>query len=158
MFYLIVFTSQKIRNTINKYFTLRMSVQLLLKKNNRFLLNLRHNTGWDDGMYAFVGGHIDGNETAKQAMIREAKEEIGIIINPNDLQVVHVMHRKTNCEYIDMFMMCDRWQGEISNCEPQKCKELRFVATTALPENTLGYVKKVMENVAVKKMYDEDGW
>lgn len=139
-------------------FTLRMSVQLMLKKDDQLLLYLRKNTGWADGMYVFVGGHVDGNESAKQAMIREAREEAGIIVEPQDLHVVHVIHRQSNCEYVEIFMLCDRWQGEIRNCEPQKCEELRFVPATALPDNTVDYVKQVVKNVDAQKVYDELGW
>jgi 8-oxo-dGTP pyrophosphatase MutT (NUDIX family) len=143
---------------MNKRFTLRMSVQLLLKKEDQLLVYLRKNTGWADGMYALVAGHVDGNESAKQAMIREAQEEAGIIIEPQDLHVVHVMHRQSDCEYIDVFMQCDRWQGEVRNCEPHKCGELRFVSTTALPQNTLEYVKQAIKNINAQKSYDELGW
>ena len=33
------------------------------------------------GKWSFPGGHIDSNETSKNAIIRELKEETGIIIN-----------------------------------------------------------------------------
>lgn len=59
-------------------------------------------------------------------MIRESKEEIGIDIKAQDLEVVHVMNRNTNRENLDIFMKPSKYEGEIENMEPNKCKELKF--------------------------------
>lgn len=47
------------------------------------LLHLRQNTGYMDGCWDFAGsGHVDENETARQAVARECLEELGITVNP----------------------------------------------------------------------------
>ena len=58
---------------------------------NAILLAKRLNTGWMDGNYSVVAGHLDGNETFLQAIVREAKEESGIDLDGKNLQAVHVM-------------------------------------------------------------------
>jgi len=98
-------------------FKTRVAAYLILKKDNQILLHLRNNTGFADGYYSLVAGHLDGNETAIQAIIREAKEEANIILHPNDLKVVHVMHRTKEIEYIDFFIECTKWSGNIKNIE-----------------------------------------
>ena len=41
------------------------------------LLHLRQNTGYMDGCWDFAGsGHVDENETARQAVTRECLEEL----------------------------------------------------------------------------------
>lgn len=54
------------------------AVFLLLIKNNKVLLLKRQNTGYADGKYSLVSGHVDKGETMQEAIIREAKEEAGI--------------------------------------------------------------------------------
>ena len=76
-------------------FTSRVAVYLVLTKNDQVLLTLRQNTGFADGLYSLASGHVDEGETIKHAMIREAKEEIGILIKPDDLKFVHAMQHKT---------------------------------------------------------------
>ena len=71
-----------------KYYS-RLAVNLVLTRINNgrkeILLQLRQNTGYMDNMYDFAcSGHVDKGESYTQALIREAKEEIGISINENE--------------------------------------------------------------------------
>ena len=53
--------------------------------------------------------HVDSDEDLKTAMIREAKEEAGIEITPNNINFASVMHRKSDDERIDFFFIADSW-------------------------------------------------
>jgi len=46
--------------------------------------------------YTFPGGHINQNETAIQAAVRELREETGININTNQLQLLNKIHYLRN--------------------------------------------------------------
>lgn len=139
-------------------FKLRAAVYLLFIKNNKVLLLRRFNTGWSDGMYSLVSGHADGNESLLQAACREAKEEAGIKLAPKDLRFEHVMHRTSDVEYIDFFFVVKAWQDEPRNTEPEKCDDMQWFALDAIPDNTLPYVKRVLENYGKGIAYSEDGW
>ena len=81
---------------MEKRHTLPISVQLLLEKDNKILLMKRKNTGYEDGKYCLPGGHVEAHEEIRKALIREAKEEIGIDINMQDIEFYKVMNRKVN--------------------------------------------------------------
>ncbi len=139
-------------------FKLISAVHIFVIKDHQILLLRRFNTGFADGQYSVVAGHLDGNEEIKTAAIREAKEEAGIIIKPDDIQVVGVMHRISNDERIDFFLTTKRWLGEIKNMEPHKCDRLEWFDMNSLPENIVPYVKKAIENFQEGRWFDSYGW
>jgi 8-oxo-dGTP diphosphatase len=99
-------------------FKLHATAILLLVKDGKILLCRRFNTGWEDGKYGFMAGHIDGNEPFTVALCREAKEELGIEINPQDVHFVHVQHHCSNKEYVYMYFTASAWQGEMCDGSP----------------------------------------
>jgi len=131
---------------------------LILVKDGKILLLRRFNTGWSDGQYSVVAGHLDGNETFLQAMIREAKEEAGIELSQEDLEVVHVVHRKSNEERIDFFILAKKWKGDPKNMEPHKCDDLNWFEMDKLPENTIPYIRQAIDCFRKGTFYSEHGW
>src|SRR5947207_1353855 len=139
-------------------FALIPEAHLLLLQNTRVLLLRRQNTGYEDGNYSVIAGHIDGNETARHAMAREALEEAGLIINPRDLVFCHVIHRKAESERVSFFFKAERWIGEPRNLEPHKCGDLSWFQADSLPPNLIPYVRHAIEQVLRGQMYSEHGW
>lgn len=133
-------------------------VYLVLIQEDRILLSLRENTGWGDGQWSLVAGHGEVGEPATQAMCREALEEAGITIRPQDLTVAHVMHRRSNRENMDIFMTADKWVGEIQNTEPHKCGGLVFYPWDDLPENTMDYIRVALKAIQEGQFYSEYGF
>ncbi len=124
----------------------KMSVGLFLKKGNKILLMQRENTGYEDGMYEFVGGHLEENESLKDCIIREAKEEIGIDVKKEDLKFLTVMYCKTHRNYVNFYFFCEKFEGEIQNCEPNKCSDINWFEIENLPENLGDIAKRVIWN------------
>lgn len=140
-------------------FKIYIAAYLVLEKDGQILLLRRANTGYKDGNYSLVAGHLDGNETAVKCIIREAKEEAGITMHPKDISVVHVMHRySTDREYIDVYLTSNIWTGEIQNMEPDKCDDLGWFPVDNLPDNILPEVKFALESIKKKNFYGEFGW
>ncbi len=140
-------------------FKLIPTSHLILIKGGNILLSRRFNTGFQDGNYSVVAGHLDGNETFIQGMIREAKEEAGIEIVAEDLEIVHVMHRKSPPdERIDFFIKANKWRGEPKIVEPDKCDDLKWFLADNLPVNTVPYIRQAIENIKKKIFYSEFGW
>ena len=143
----------------NERFTLRAAVYLILIKDGKTLLSRRFNTGWMDGKYSLIAGHLDGNETVFDTMIRESFEEAGVKVTKNDLKPVKVLHRKSNDqEYMDFFFLAEKWEGEPTIKEPNKCDDMSWFPIDSLPENTLHYVRDVIENYKDGISFIESGW
>ena len=144
---------------IKERFKLIPSVYILPIKDGKILLSRRFQTGYEDGQYSLVAGHVDGGETMTQAIIREASEEAGMNIDGSDLKLVLTMHRYCgDHERIDLFFTAQNWQGEIQNMEPNKCDDLSWFPLNNLPENTIPYIRTAINCYLEGSRYCEFGW
>jgi 8-oxo-dGTP pyrophosphatase MutT (NUDIX family) len=140
------------------------SSYLILIKNGKILLSRRTNTGFYDGHYSLVAGHLKYGESFSGALVREVKEEANISLKNQDFYVIHIMHRSEKAnppeirERIDVFFRVKKYRGEIKNNEPQKCDDLNWFPLDRLPKKTIPYVKAAIENIRKKKLYSEFGF
>lgn len=139
-------------------FTIRFAVYLILIKNNQVCLSLRQNTGFMDNYYSLIAGHVDGQEKATSALLREAKEEANIV--PLHPKLVCTMHRNNpdGYEYIDLFFTANEWTGQLHNNESEKCAEISWHDLNKLPENIVPYVKEILNGLDNNHQYLEYGW
>ena len=129
-----------------------------MRKDEKILFARRINTGYQDGMYQMPAGHVDPGELPSEAGVREAKEEIGIDIKPEDMKHVHsCFRRKLNGESdrADYYFEAMKWSGEITNCEPEKCDDLKWVDPHALPDNTVAHIRTALEAIDRGAQYSE---
>ena len=134
---------------------------VILRRENKILLQRRLNTGYEDGNYGLVSGHVEQGEAYQNAIMREAKEEAGVILRLEDLRFAHLMHRKDigeDNERADVFFVVERWEGEVKNVEPHKCDDLSWFPVNNLPVHTIPYIRTVIENVEQGISYSEYGW
>jgi len=123
---------------------------LLLIQNGNFLL-MRKSTGVLAGRHTFVSGHTEQGESVIEAIIREAKEEVDITLNHEDLKISVVVQR-VNAPYkgavadiVDFFIFADKFSGEIKNNEPDKCDEIAFYPLNELPSTIVGFVEVALK-------------
>lgn len=135
-----------------------VTVHLLFLRDSGILIARRRNTGYRDGEYSVPAGHLDGGETVITAGIREAHEEVGVRLRESDLAFVGVMHRLEDDERVDFFLRVTNWEGEPFNREPEKCDDLHWVDVSALPPNTVPYVRRAIHNHIDGVIFDEFGW
>lgn len=123
------------------------------------MLLRRANTGYMDGKYSVPAGHMEGDELASEAMIREAKEETGITLVKDDLELVHFAHRLSRGEVaqerVDLFFQATTWQGTPSNTEPNKCDDVSWFSVDSPPDNMLPFVRRVIHDVNQGISYSE---
>lgn len=139
-------------------FSVIPEAHLLLFQNERVLLLRRYNTGFEDGNYSVVAGHIEAGETAREGMLREAREEAGLEIAPDALRLCHVVYRKSDSQRISLFFTAAQWYGEPRNLEPHKCSDLSWFPLAELPPNMVAYVRQAIRLTLAGEPYSEFGW
>jgi 8-oxo-dGTP diphosphatase len=138
--------------------TFPVTVHMFFLRLNQILLIRRYQTGYMDGHYSVPAGHLDGNEPVRLAAVREAREEIGVQIDPEAIQFAGVFHRLEGDERVDFFVHVQGWSGEPVNAEPDKCDEIRWADMDDLPENTIPYIRQAIRNFQAGVPFEEFGW
>ncbi len=131
---------------------------LLLIRDQRILLLRRRNTDYEDGKYSVIAGHMENGETAREAICREAHEEAGIELAPDELEFAHVVHRADRGQRVGFFFRALSWRGEPRNMEPDKADDFGWFALDALPEAMVPYVRRAIEGWHAGQRYSESGW
>ena len=114
------------------------AVYLFLRKGDEILLMRRQGSGYYDGWYSVPAGHVEAGELPLEGLVREIVEELGIVIDPKDIKLVHTMYRTKHDETgdrVDLFFLSTKWSGEIRIMEPDKCDNIEWFPISALPEN-----------------------
>lgn len=124
------------------------------------LLQKRKNTGFADGFYDFsASGHVEDNESMKAAVCREAKEELDIDLDPENLEFVCLIHKNIgNGIYYNAYFKAVHWNGEPRINEPYKNEELRWFSLDTLPDNIVNDRIAAIENYKSGVNYSEYGW
>lgn len=135
-----------------------LAVHLFLTRGDELLWLLREGTGWLDGYHSVVAGHVDAGESAVEAMIREAREEVGISLSPQQLEHVVTVHRNSDTERLDLFFYAREFLGEVSNREPEKCGGLFWARFADAPSPLVPYVEAATQAWMEGKHYIELGW
>lgn len=134
------------------------AVYCILEKEGKILIARRCNTGYEDGNYQVPAGHVEEGELPTDALIREAKEEIGIDITPADFQLSHVSYRPKHDETgdrIDFFFIVRSWNGDVTNTEPDKCDDLKWISPTELPDNMTLHIKSAIQAIQQGNFFKE---
>ena len=125
----------------------KSAVHMIIMNNDKLLIQKRKGTKLWPGYYALPASHIDVGENQYKALIREAKEELGIEINPKDIINSYVVLRKNYFEidgkklepYIDYYFEISKYQGVPSIVEQDKCDELIWADINDLPSPFINY-------------------
>ncbi|WP_407318180.1 NUDIX domain-containing protein [Isoptericola halotolerans] len=128
---------------------------VLLRREGQVLLQLRSGTGFMDGYWAAgAAGHVEEGESARDAAVREAREELGVTVEPSDLEVLTVQHRGLPGgpaleQRVDFFFAATRWDGDPVLQEADKAADLRWFPLVRLPEPVVPH-----EAVVLRALHD----
>jgi len=136
---------------------------IIFRDKGKVAFLLRSNTNWMNGKYGLPAGKVEPGESAIAAAIREAKEEVGVTIEPQNLKHCLTTYRTSSIygedrPWVDIIFEAASWKGELYNAEPHKHGELVWLNPEKLPENLTPYVKFFLEEIAAGHHYAEHGW
>ena len=127
---------------------------MIICKDNKILVQKRKGSKLWPGYYALPAGHIDKGENQYDALIREAQEELGIVINLKKIINSYVVLRRNYFEingkvlepYIDYYFEIEEYEGIPKIIEEDRCDELIWVDINNLPEPFINYEGDFLEN------------
>lgn len=131
-----------------------VKARIILKNLGKVLFLLQ--TTKQGGKYTLVGGRVEKLEFAKAALIRECKEEVGIVLNQDDLELVHVLHKKNKLNnVITLYFETSTWAGLIENKERKKFKQVAWFSLDQLPKKTSPTTRHVLEQYKLGNKYSD---
>ncbi|WP_405897044.1 trifunctional class I SAM-dependent methyltransferase/NUDIX hydrolase/VOC family protein [Streptomyces sp. NBC_00727] len=119
-----------------------VDVHLILRRGPEVLLARRAGTGYADGLLHAPSGHVEDGEDVREAVIREAAEEIGLDLGPEELRVALVMqHRGPAGNARTGWFFEAEYDPDRPpyNREPDKCSELAWHPLDELPDDMVAY-------------------
>ena len=127
---------------------------MIISKDNKILLQKRKGSKLWPGYYALPAGHIDEGETQFDALVREAKEELGIKLDPKNIINIHVVLRRNYFKidgkqlepYIDYYFEIKEYDGKPKIIEKDKCEELIWADIDNLPAPFINYEGAFLED------------
>jgi 8-oxo-dGTP diphosphatase len=131
----------------------KVAVYLIVERAGSYLFLQRCNTGYCDGLYSLPAGHVDPGETPRHALSRESQEEVDIRVEPDDLDLVHVIFRRNG--YLNLFFRATQWQGEPKNQEPDKCRELVWRTLPQMVDRLAPEVAAALCGLEAGQLYTE---
>lgn len=144
-------------------FTSIVDVMLLLVRDGEVLIALRDGTGYADGMWNLPSGKLEADEDLVSALIREAREEVGIQIRPSEPRMVASVHHRNpegrgRIGFFFEVASRPKEQGEPVNAEPGKCARIAWVPLDRLPANTYPYTSTGVELYRRGLSFALHGW
>jgi mutator protein MutT len=137
-----------------------VDAMVILERGGRILLAERAGTGYADGLLNLPSGKVEEGESALDAAVREAREEVAVVLEPADVRPVHVMHYRNPEGHfrVGWFFLATRWGGEPVNAEPHKCAGLSWHAPGELPRGTVRYNALGIAHYLKGEPFSFHGW
>ncbi|MCL2355250.1 MAG: NUDIX domain-containing protein [Oscillospiraceae bacterium] len=103
-----------------------ISVCLQIINENKVLLMRRFNTSYEDGKYEFPSGHIEAGETLAEGVVREALEEVGLIVKEENLEFVGFVDNHASGKHVNFLFRTSKFDGTPKIMEPNECDDLAW--------------------------------
>lgn len=139
-----------------------VGAHLVLVRDGAVLLGKRHpDSDYAPSAWHVPAGHREPGESALACMVRETAEETGLVVEADDLALVHTVDMSnpgSPFPRVQLFFTADRWHGEPRVLEPDRCTEWRWWPLDALPEPLVEYTRTALTAIAAGRVYTSLGW
>jgi 8-oxo-dGTP pyrophosphatase MutT (NUDIX family) len=138
-----------------------IDVHVLLVDDGHVLLTQRRDTNpLFDGLWHLPSGKLEAGESVVVAAAREAEEEVGVLVDPADLEHVHTIHVNGSGSEsrLGIFFATPRWLGEPDNREPEKCSAVQWFPMNALPDRLIAYPAAGIRGYRDGVTFSLSGW
>ncbi|MFJ9742027.1 phosphotransferase [Streptomyces sp. NPDC101166] len=108
------------------------------------LLSRRAGDVYAAGCWHLVSGHLDGPwEDMVTALVRETREEAGVVVDPADVRAAVTVHHRSPAgdARLGVFFEVKRWQGIPQVMEPRVCDAMGWFVLDNLPEPMVAYCR-----------------
>ena len=103
----------------------RIAVTLigLINSENYVLISKRTNRVQFNGFWEFPGGKVEKGENLTDALVRETKEELGLLLNSSCVApLTFSVDVKEEQETLLLLFICRKWNGQPRGLEGQELK------------------------------------
>jgi 8-oxo-dGTP pyrophosphatase MutT (NUDIX family) len=138
-----------------------VDVHMVLRRGDGRILLLERGPGlYGAGLLHLPSGHLENAEPLHLGAVREAWEEVGVRVDPQDVELAALVHHRQDAAHtrIGAFFACRRWEGEPFNREPDKCTRLVWADPAVLPETMIDYPAEGIRVWAASAGYSAHGW
>lgn len=127
----------------------------------RVLLGLRHpDSAYAGNTWHYLAGRCE-QESAVTCLVREAREEAGLVIDPADVELLHVVHvvdTPGGQPLMQLVFRARRWKGVPKVLETDKCLTWQWWPPHELPERLVPYTRMALTAIAEGRTYSQLGW
>ncbi|MFJ3169253.1 NUDIX hydrolase [Streptomyces roseus] len=127
----------------------------------RVLLGLRHpDSKYAGNTWHYLAGRCE-QEPALACLLREAWEEAGLVIDPADVELVHVVHvvdTPGSLPLMQLVFRARRWEGTPKVRESDKCLTWQWWPRDELPDPIVSYTRTAITAIAEGRAYSQLGW
>ncbi|MFE2322724.1 phosphotransferase [Streptomyces sp. NPDC059385] len=128
--------------------TVPVDVHLILRRDGEsgpeVLLSRRAGPVYATGLWHLPSGHLDPDEDMVEALIREAREETGVLIETEDVTAAVTVHHRPPAgsrSRLGVFFEVRRWSGRPRIMEPDRCDGMDWYLLDALPAPMVAYCR-----------------
>ncbi|MFE9826489.1 phosphotransferase [Streptomyces sp. NPDC005791] len=132
--------------------TEEVDVHLILRRDTaqgpEVLLSRRAGQVYAAGLWHLPSGRLDGpHEDVVTALVREAREETSVVIEPADVRAAVFVHHRSpgGSSRTGLFFAVRRWQGDARIAEPHLCDAMEWTLLDDLPTPMVAYCRASLD-------------